>query len=104
MTSTAAAHAKAKPVGNRTGPRGHWPKGKPRNAPAADWDATRERLNSLLAVVVRTSGVSRRALADYCGVGEYTIRRWLSGKHVPDANACKRMRAWSLTFWRNDYD
>jgi transposase-like protein len=81
-----------KPIGNKTGPRGHWPRGKRRHTPSRDWPELRLRLVELLAVPDRSSGRSKRALATRVGVTAATICRWLSGEDMPDAAACRVMR------------
>lgn len=66
----------------RPGGRGHWPRGKRRNSPPADWPAVRARLQ----------GMSRRGLARLVGVSDRTVRRWLDGTCQPPAEAVRKLR------------
>jgi transcriptional regulator with XRE-family HTH domain len=41
---------------------------------------------------------SASVVARFCGVDPRTVRRWLSGKHWPDAGAIRRLQAWLKQF------
>ena len=88
---------KKKPVGNKSGPRGHWPKGKPRNEAVDGWPDLKRKINRLLRNPDR-KGRSSRALARHCDVTDRSVRRWLSGEDVPAAEHVASMAMWLSQF------
>lgn len=69
----------------QTKPRGHWPRGKRRNADAGDWDNTRALLETILrdhhAPMIRSTPV----LAAITGVSVSAVVRWIRGESTPTA-------------------
>ena len=71
--------------------RGHWPKGKRRNDPSPEWPQMLKQLQRLLRTPSRNRGEkglhrSRRGLANYLGVSERQVRRWLSKEDMPSTD------------------
>ena len=74
-------------------PKGHWPRGKPRN-PVGDWPALRLAIVGLIdhhwLYGVRSAGALARAI----GVATITASRWLRGHDIPAPEAVEAMNAW----------
>lgn len=72
--------------------RGHWPKGKSRNAGAAAQQRRAQRALNALRKALKTTTVpsptdlTRRRVAAALGVSDRTVRRWLSGEDWPPAD------------------
>jgi len=64
--------------------RGHWTKGKRRNADSGNWSRVRLLLQSLIDEHYEPGVVSARQLAADIGVSDRTVRRWLTGEDRPE--------------------
>lgn len=74
--------------------KGHWPKGRRRNAPA-QWEQLRDELLALFASrKYRQRYCTPSALAKFLDVDRHTVQAWLSGKHWPDPKHLPKIRAW----------
>lgn len=76
--------------------RGHWPAGRRRHSPGTEYDRLLDRLRERLDRRV-WGKVSCRVLADWCGVSDRTVRRWLSGQHLPEARQTMRISSWLVS-------
>jgi hypothetical protein len=84
---------KPKSTSARADGRGGWPTGKRRH-PVGTWPATLARLVVLLRDHARRGVVSGNALAAAVGVGEKTVRRWVSGEDLPSAEMQAAVKRW----------
>jgi len=84
---------KPKSTSARRDGRGGWPVGKRRH-PVGQWSTTLARLRALLRDHAQRGVVSRNALAAAVGVGEKTVRRWVSGEDVPSAEMQVAVKKW----------
>lgn len=81
--------------------RGHWPRGKRRHAVADDWHLLLRRMRRMVAQPsCRRRGDnfprrSKRGLADWAGVDDHTVRRWLLGDDLPDPRLLPLIRQWA---------
>jgi transcriptional regulator with XRE-family HTH domain len=74
--------------------KGHWPKGKRRNADSGRWSRVRLSLQALLENHYSRGMVSARKLAEDLGVSDRSVRRWLSGEDRPDADTQEAVEQW----------
>ncbi len=84
--------------------RGHWPKGKRRNEPPADWPKIRIKLARLLRNPERgpqdTDQPVRsiRGLSRALAISERQIGRWLASDDMPNAERVEQIKTW-MTNW-----
>lgn len=90
---------KPKPVETTTR-RGHWPAGKRRHETPAEWPDIKSRiLRAVRAPDMRTRKSARengprlslRGVAEFVGVHERTVRRWMRGIDIPPAAAMAKL-------------
>ena len=76
--------------------RGGWTPGKRRHADVGDWARLRTQLAAMLSNHYSrgTDGRNNVAVAAACGVGERSVRRWLSGEDWPSPAAQKAVKRW----------
>jgi response regulator RpfG family c-di-GMP phosphodiesterase len=92
--------AKNQPIKSiREDKRGHWPKGKRRHEASPDWPKVRKRLERLLRSPERKQHVdrpsrSRRGLAEYLGISDRQVRRWLAVDDMPSAETVTQIVAY----------
>jgi hypothetical protein len=87
---------KKKSKSARADGRGGWPAGKRRHPDVGDW--TRLRIQLAAMIADRPSrgptGVNNVAIGAACGVGEKSVRRWLTGEDRPSPEAQEAIRQW----------
>ena len=87
-------------------PKGHWPRGKRRNATTAHasrsifaWlrrlDDRIRRQHTGTRPSPGRAKISRRAAAHACRCDLRTVTRWLRGEDVPAARRLARLRRWA---------
>ena len=84
---------KPKSTSARADGRGGWPTGKRRH-PVGQWPDTLARLVALLRDHAQRGTISRNALAAAVGVGEATVRRWVSREDVPSPEMQRKVKRW----------
>ena len=78
-----------------TKPKGHWAKGKPRNAWAkGDWPQIRDRTRALIRDHPMPGERSGNALAEVLGVNPTTANEWLRGAVHPPESIRSALLAW----------
>lgn len=75
-------------------PKGHWPKGKHRNADAGEWGKTRVALTALLDHHFEPGVISAAALAEVLNVYTKTVTRWLKGDSRPPPETQEMVATW----------
>jgi hypothetical protein len=73
--------------------KGHWPKGKRRNADSGDWSRTLLLLRRLIEQHGR-HGISYGALAVALAVHEKSVRRWRDGVNRPPVELQEAVAQW----------
>ena len=86
-------------------PKGYWPKGKARNEKIPDFNRTLLKISQILQSEVPGTSkhgriLSYRGLAEYCGVADSTVRKWINCKTVPSLEYQKRLQDWVSVFKR----
>lgn len=80
--------------------RGHWPAGKRRHEIPAEWTDIKARiLRAVRAPDMRTRKSARengprlslRGVAEFIGVHERTVRRWMRGVDIPPTEAMAKL-------------
>ncbi len=74
--------------------KGHWPKGKRRNADSGDWSRTRLKLAALLNECWVRGVISKSALSVAIGVDRNTVTRWIDGTDRPSPENQLLVREW----------
>jgi hypothetical protein len=74
--------------------KGHWAKGRRRNADTGSWSSSRLKIAAILGDYHCRGKVSYRAFAKAVGVDDRTARRWLAGIHRPTAASQVAAKQW----------
>ena len=77
-----------------TKPKGHWPKGKRRNADRGDWGVVLLSLTALLDNHPKPGKISIRALADKLGCDPKTVWKWIKAVNRPEPETQERIATW----------
>lgn len=75
-------------------PKGHWPKGKRRNADSGNWSAIRLRATNLIEQHWKRGSISITACAAALCVNQRSVARWLKGEDMPSLESQAAMDAW----------
>lgn len=79
---------------SNTPTKGHWPKGRRRNADNGDWSVVLLGVKGLLDEYEVRGKISIRALAKAVGVDPKAVMNWLGGIDRPDEEMQITVRAW----------
>lgn len=74
--------------------KGHWPKGKPRNEVRRHWAKTREAAHGLVTDHFKRGVCSIKVLAEYVGVSDRSVGRWLNQIDYPAPDHQDAVREW----------
>lgn len=77
-------------------PRGHWPRGKRRNEPAAWWESTRAKLLGIIEqnAANNRGGISYSGIAHAVSVNPRSVRRWATGEDIPPLETQRKIKQW----------
>lgn len=74
--------------------KGHWPKGKRRNADSGNWSAIRLRATNLIEQHWERGRISITACAAALCVDQRSVARWLKGEDMPSVESQAALAAW----------